>query len=217
MRFDEGIAGASSIFNPSKYGDRFGAANGFSRDPAVFWASANESADRSGSGSGSAGLASNPFLALIWFDFRAESYAPTKVSFKPHQPESGYADESAKMWTPTRWQFVGSNDETCAGNGTWTTLCEDVSGAPIAARDEKRGCKVKAEPTTMAVAKTTTTTTTTRVYRCLGIRILETPDGNYAALHGIRIWAQKPGPPAEGGALKTSEAAATSGSAPDFD
>ena len=59
------------------------------------------------------------------YDFPAEkAFIPAEVSFRPRQ--SGNT-----LHAPTKWQFVGTNDETCDEKAAWAILCEDLSGGKL--------------------------------------------------------------------------------------
>ena len=76
---------------------------------------------------------------------------------------------------PTSYQFVGSNDETCNDDATWTVLCEDLSDRVWRDTWQVSLCKVKPEMK--------------EKFRCLGIRVLAGRrfDG-WISIRNIRIW-----------------------------
>ena len=169
---------------------------GIADDPKTFWSSGKKSA-------------SSPFMAMIWFEFDTNNHPtnknnniviPSSISFMPHQAASGYSFESARQWMPSKWQFVGSNDDKCDPHyGDWRVLCEDLSGQMIKSREESRDCEVGwgvAGAAGGAAGGATVGTTGAKIcgpraFRCLGLRVLETEDGNYAALHKMTIWMRE--------------------------
>lgn len=108
------------------------------------------------------------FPQLIWYDFKTEGVRPSEVAFQPCQ-EKQYAQRA-----PTSYQFVGSNDEVCNEDSTWTILCEDLSDREWRNHFEVRYCKAKPEVT----AK----------FRCLGIRILNNRGDGWTSMRNIRMW-----------------------------
>ena len=128
------------------------------------------------------------FVAMIWYTFKNVPRVPLKISFMPVQAATGLRFEYVHDWTPSKWQFVGSNDEDCSSDGNWQVLCEDQSGQKIQqsiweAGKEIRSCEVKWEKLFVEP----------KMYRCLGIKVLGTSIWNnkyFAALHRLRIWGQ---------------------------
>ena len=92
----------------------------------------------------------------------------SQMSFQPAQSGQNL------QHTPSSYQFLGSNDDTCNKYSTWTVLCEDLSDKPWR-EQENRYCKVKPEMK--------------EKFRCLAIRALKNHqnDGHYS-LKNVRIW-----------------------------
>merc|ERR1711872_436503 len=67
------------------------------------------------------------FPVLVWYEFPEEKlFVPGRVSFRGRQDSTLTV---VQQQTPSEWQFVGSNDQSCGKFGTWTVLCEDRSNA----------------------------------------------------------------------------------------
>ena len=116
---------------------------------------------------------------FIWYDFRVRRFSPARISFHPRRDRPNPKAQSLKEQTPTKFQFIGSNDAVCDRNSAWTVLCEDLSGEPVASRNENRECRVDGQQPE---------------FRCLGLKILAVHrlyvgSGNFSTLSGIRIWA----------------------------
>ena len=122
----------------------------------------------------------NPVLpAFIWYDFQRRSICPSKVSFLPRQDNLEWAIRNMA----TKYQFLGSNDETCNPQSSWTLLCEDLSGKKIKSFDESRGCEVVNARSWGVQNK----------YRCISLKILELgqyQNGAMANVYNIRVWEQ---------------------------
>ena len=92
---------------------------------------------------------------------------PFQVKLQPAQSDPNGA--------PSSYHIIGSNDEVCNDDATWTVLCEDLSDKPWRDHWEVRYCRVKPE--------------ITRKFRCLGIKALKNhrKDG-YTNLRNVRMW-----------------------------
>jgi len=150
--FEGGSAGATSIHRAPWTPDK-----AFSRGHSHAWHNANEAADR-------------VFPDIVWYEFPAgKSFVPGRVSFRGRQ-------DCCLNQTPTVWQFVGSNDESCGKYGNWSILCGDNSNAAYPNKFWTKYCDVDDKITT--------------AFRCLGIMVLNThEDKNGAAsLRDVRMW-----------------------------
>jgi len=109
-----------------------------------------------------------PFPHLIWYDFPAEkAFIPAEVSFRPRQAGN-------TLYAPTKWQFVGTNDETCDERAAWAILCEDLSGAGYKSQGDIKFCSVSPQ--------------IKKKFRCLGVRILQNSNGIESGLQSLRFW-----------------------------
>lgn len=116
-------------------------------------------------------LVRKPFPHLIWYQFPTEkAFRPAEVTFRSRQLDDKYVS----MHAPTKWQFVGSNDEECNAWSVWIILCEDLSGAPQSNVGGIRFCRVP-----LSVK---------RKFRCLGVRILHNQNGIEADVQSLRFW-----------------------------
>ena len=70
---------------------------------------------------------------LIWVDFE-KPVTPRKVAFRPRQTDI----EAAKIETPKKFKFYGSNDTTCHLKSQWTKLCEKEHSDRVENFNEKR-------------------------------------------------------------------------------
>jgi len=114
-----------------------------------------------------------PFPHLIWVDLLKKKVVPARVSIRTAQE-----NEEWKLYGPTTWEFVGSNDEPCNEKSRWTVLCGEWDGAPFKRKTQNKYCDVdKAIITTP--------------FKCLGISILDAPDeqSTTVKISNIRIWA----------------------------
>ena len=154
--FIEGVAGASSTFGEKEIAAA--AAAGFMINGTTkLWHSGPKSNPE-------------PLPHFIWYDFRVRQLSPDRISFRPRRG-TFYA---AKNQTPTKFQFIGSNDAVCSTKSNWIVLCENLSGKPVESQEETRGCRVNKRH-----AK----------FRCLGIKILDNLVQGVSSLRGIRMWA----------------------------
>ncbi len=127
VRFTNGTAGASSHNH-----DGVRTENGFViKDRNKLWASGPQ----------------ERLPVFIWYDFKNRQIIPTRISFHPRRDttvsQTWNSMDFAKRLTPTKFQFVGSNDAVCNRNSTWTILCKDLSGNQIASQNETRQCRVE--------------------------------------------------------------------------
>jgi hypothetical protein len=156
-----GIAGASSQWDDSTWQPE----NAFSPSGSIYGWHSGKSGDPA------------PFPLYLWYDFQ-RSIRPADISFRPRQDGGQYGTIDH---TVTKYQFVGTNDETCNEFSTWTILSEDLSGKPFADKFETRFCPVKNPVVNDG-------------FRCLGLRILGTSDAGsgpipgHACLNNIRMW-----------------------------
>jgi len=127
----------------------------------------NENGWYSGQDSTGGGGTIFPFPHLIWYDFQHRSFVPAEIGISTSNYNYG----------PSKWQLIGSNDVECGEFSAWTILCEDVSGGQFRSTAESKFCHVvDAKPK--------------EVFRCLGIRVLESPYDKYAStsILDIRLW-----------------------------
>ena len=111
------------------------------------------------------------FPSMVWYEFPAgKQFVPGRITFRPRQEDCCLHD------TPTMWQFVGSNDETCNRFSNWTVLCQNLSGNKVPYKAWTLFCDVDDKIITE--------------FRCLGITVLNTfnKSGPNAALNDVRIW-----------------------------
>ena len=116
--------------------------------------------------------ASESYPHLIWYDFgasREPPIVPAEISIGVQEPVRG----------PTKWQFIGSATSPCDRYSDWAILCEDLSGYKFNMSTQIKSCEFDEE----------------FGFRCLGIRILESPDDSwygadlpYALIKDIRMW-----------------------------
>ena len=99
-----------------------------------------------------------------------------EIQYLDHsRPNKKGAMNGPSQGAPTAYQFVGSNDDTCNDDATWTVLCEDRSDQPWRNYWEVRYCTVKPEMR--------------EKFRCLGIRALKNRrDNGWTAIRNIRMW-----------------------------
>ena len=144
-------------------GGKFIAKYGFSSNPSHFWRCSNRER--------------RPLPAYIWYNFKRASVTPAKVSFRPPQ---NVTHENARLWTPTKWQFVGSSADDCyrLDRTDWTPLCGDLEGTEMKEMTEIRGCRVDEE-------------ILQKPYKCLGIKVIDAIGPKYAAIHNLRMWVKK--------------------------
>jgi len=122
--------------------------------------------------SGSANRVYGVYPKMIWYDFgHGNSFVPARVTFR------GYTKcDKCTRYTPSVWEFVGSNDDVCAGSGYWTVLCQDLSDVVPKEQLETKFCDVNSSPS-MKQGE----------YRCLGINIIRA-HSVYTALSNVRMW-----------------------------
>ena len=117
---------------------------------------------------------------IVRYEFR-EPMLPAEISFRPRQDCGGRNANVAATCatlTPTKFQFVGSNDVVCDDFAAWTILCEDLTDVAFANMRETRFCT--ADPDKVG---------TTNKFRCLGLRILNTKNvDGWTSLNNIRMW-----------------------------
>eukprot|EP00111_Clytia_hemisphaerica_P007347 TCONS_00021378-protein len=87
---------------------------------------------------------------MIWYHFR-KGFTPAEITFRSN---------SVAAYVPTKYQFVGTNDEHCNQYSAWDILCEDLRGLKITYRYQTQRCVVSDFHT--------------KSYSCLGIRVLGT-------------------------------------------
>ena len=110
------------------------------------------------------------FPSMVWYEFPAgKHFVPGRVTFRARQ-------DCCLVDTPTMWQFVGSNDETCDRFSNWTVLCQNISGNKVPYKAWTLFCDVDE--------------TIITEFRCLGITVLNSGNegGPYAALKDVRMW-----------------------------
>ena len=108
---------------------------------------------------------------FVRYDFRA-AFVPGRVSFRPR---IGKGCDPGHCGA-TKWQFIGTNDETCNRYSKWTVLCEDPSGQPFVRQSQSKYCTVNDSKR--------------KAFRCLGISVLESSFGTQSevSLGGIKMW-----------------------------
>ena len=153
VKFVEGKAGASIRSTAPEHSPE----NAFKRDVKTKWQSGHNA-------TGGGGI-HYPFPHLIWYDFGERQIAPARVAITAGGIAGG----------PIKWEFIGSDDETCEENSPWTVLCGEWSGEEYPSESQIKFCDV---------------TSTSAFFRCLGINVLETPCGSYelVQLSNIRMW-----------------------------
>jgi len=113
---------------------------------------------------------SDIFPQMVWYDFgHGNAFVPARVTFR------GRADCDSlgcRQQTPAIWEFVGSNDNACAGSGNWTVLCQDLSDVVPQKVGETKFCDVHNNP---------------REYRCLGINVIRVHITR-TSLSNVRMW-----------------------------
>ena len=112
--------------------------------------------------------------SYIWYDFKNRSIKPAAISFRPRP--AGYW---GLRQYPSKFQFVGSNDEICTHHSNWSVICEDLSGVRVASIHDTKGCRVEMPPPL-------------QTFRCLGLKALAVGDNmaesGATALRDITIW-----------------------------
>ena len=108
------------------------------------------------------------FPKMIWYDFSiGNGFVPARITFQSCQ------SSDCPQYTPSIWEFVGSNDDVCSQSGDWTILCRDYSGVRPRNHWAIKRCDVKVREE--------------KTYRCLGINILGN-DEAYSYVSNIRMW-----------------------------
>jgi len=156
VTIEKGKAGASSSYGNGPWGNPD---NAFRQDIKECWES---------------GMYSNgvrmPPPHLIWYDFTNEkAFIPAEVSFRTRQDNNNY-----RIYGPTKWQFVGTNDEKCDAKAAWAILCEDLSGAPYTKMGQIKFCSVPSH--------------LNKKFRCVGLRILESTNNLEMGVQSLRFW-----------------------------
>lgn len=150
-----GKAGASSEYDNQRI-----AADGFKWDAKYGWATGRKN--------GANGIILPP-PHFIWYDFPSEkAFIPAEVTFRPR------VDGKAFTESPTKWQFVGTNDQFCSENSAWTVLCEDLLGIPFSHVRDIKFCKVEPQ---LKIK-----------FRCLGLRLLANHGGSDICVHSVRFF-----------------------------
>merc|ERR1712142_459955 len=109
------------------------------------------------------------FPKMIWYDFSiGNGFVPARITFQSCQSSS-----DCPQYTPSIWEFVGSNDDVCSKSGEWTILCRDYSDVQPRSIYAIKRCDVEGRAE--------------KKFRCLGINILSTHHAN-SALSNIRMW-----------------------------
>ena len=113
------------------------------------------------------------FPQVIWYEFpEAKRFVPGRVSFRGRQRG---CEDCFQSETPTMWQFIGSNDETCDRFSRWTVLCQDLSDRGYPNNKRVKYCNVDDKITSE--------------FRCLGITILNNLNiSGEASLKDVRMW-----------------------------
>ena len=111
------------------------------------------------------------FPKMIWYDFSdGNGFIPARITFQGLQ---SCKPTECTQFTPSIWEFVGSNDDVCGKISDWTILCQDYSGVRPRNHWAIKRCDVKVREE--------------KTYRCLGINILGN-DEAYSYVSNIRIW-----------------------------
>ena len=106
---------------------------------------------------------------MIWYDFAiGDGFVPARITFQSCQNGNG-----CPTYTPSIWEFVGSNDDVCSKSGDWTILCRDYSDVQPRNIYAIKRCDVEGR--------------VEKKFRCLGINILST-HGQYSMVSNIRMW-----------------------------
>jgi len=109
------------------------------------------------------------FPKMIWYDFSiGNGFVPARITFQSRQNGDG-----SQIYTPSIWEFVGSNDDVCSKSGDWTILCRDYSDVQPRNIYAIKRCDVEGRAE--------------KKFRCLGINILSTHSG-YSLVSNIRMW-----------------------------
>lgn len=161
LRFEGGRAKASSLYNQVR---QYPPSNAFSSESRRAWVSGRDEY-----GKGDLGAA---YPHMIWYEFR-RPVVPGQVSFKP-SPQRG--SKANGFFGASKFQFVGSNDQTCNKYARWTVLCEGEGGDMFKYRTQSKYCQVEMNRR--------------ESFRCLGINVMETgvEDVGSVEMSGIRMW-----------------------------
>jgi len=110
---------------------------------------------------------------MVWYDFgHGNAFVPARITFK------GIAtQDTAQQYTPSVWEFVGSNDDVCTGSGNWTVLCQDLSHDMPQKSYETKFCDVNNSDPNVEQSE----------YRCLGINVIRT-HSNQIYVSNTRMW-----------------------------
>ena len=105
---------------------------------------------------------------MIWYDFSiGNGFVPARITFQ------SCPNSDCPQYTPSIWEFVGSNDDVCSKSGDWTILCRDNSDVQPRNIYAIKRCDVEGR--------------VEKKFRCLGINILSTHSG-YSLVSNIRMW-----------------------------
>jgi len=111
------------------------------------------------------------FPQMVWYDFgHGNAFVPARVSFRG-RPDC--ENINCRQNTPSIWEFVGSNDNACAGSGNWTVLCQDLTDVVVQKQGETKFCDVHSN--------------NQREYRCLGINVIRV-HWTVTSLSNVRMW-----------------------------
>jgi len=110
---------------------------------------------------------------MIWYDFgHGNAFVPARVTFRGLVNCGG-----CQVYTPSVWEFVGSNDDVCSQSGNWTILCQDYSDVKQHKDFETKICDVHDH---------NNQNTEQGEYRCLGINVIRADA--YTGLSNLRMW-----------------------------
>ena len=110
---------------------------------------------------------------MLWYNFtRNNSFVPARVSFRGQ-----VQCDSCMKYTPSVWEFVGSNDDVCTGSGNWTVLCQDSSDIVIKEPYETKYCDVVSNDPNEDQQE----------FRCLGINVIRAQNP-WTGLSNVRMW-----------------------------
>ena len=112
---------------------------------------------------------------FLWYDFKnpGHLHCPIKISFLPRQDTEL---KHSQNQFPKKFQFIGTNDESCHGGSNWEVLCEAEYPVRPGTSEESRGCEVKGP---------------CRKFRCFGIKVLQIYQGNQLGLDKVRMWVDE--------------------------
>ena len=112
------------------------------------------------------------FPVYIWFEFN-DPVIPERISFRPRPAGTNLYNSKRQM--PSKFHFIGSNDNNCNKYSRWSTLCHKSYGKSIKKDTEIRGCAVSKHDQTE------------QSFRCLGLKIHSVHGSEFASLCGIHI------------------------------